>query len=160
MRLNLLAVGTKMPTWVNDGYEEYAKRLPRECQLVLQEIQPAKRGKSGHASQWVEEEGERILAAITSNHHIVSLDVAGKTWSTEQLAEQMQNLFSDGRDVVLMVGGPDGLATKCSERANQTWSLSPLTLPHSLVRIVLAEQLYRGWTVLQNHPYHRRIKKF
>ena len=155
MRLNLLAVGTKMPAWVNDGYEEYAKRLPRECQLVLQEIQPAKRGKSGHVSQWVEEEGERILAAISSNHHIVSLDVAGKRWSTEQLAEQMQNWFSDGRDVVLMVGGPDGLATKCSERANQTWSLSPLTLPHSLVRIVLAEQLYRGWTVLQNHPYHR-----
>ena len=155
MRLNLLAVGTKMPAWVNDGYEEYAKRLPRECQLVLQEIQPAKRGKSGHVSQWVEEEGERILAAISSNHHIVSLDVAGKTWSTEQLAGQMQNWFSDGRDVVLMVGGPDGLATKCSERANQTWSLSPLTLPHSLVRIVLAEQLYRGWTVLQNHPYHR-----
>ena len=155
MRLNLLAVGTKMPAWVNDGYEEYAKRLPRECQLVLQEIQPAKRGKSGHVSQWVEEEGERILAAISSNHHIVSLDVAGKTWSTEQLAGQMQNWFSDGRDVALMVGGPDGLATKCSERANQTWSLSPLTLPHSLVRIVLAEQLYRGWTVLQNHPYHR-----
>ena len=88
-----------MPTWVNDGYEEYAKRLPRECQLVLQEIQPAKRGKSGHASQWVEEEGERILAATRSDHHIVSLDVTGKIWSTEQLAEQMKNWFSDGRDV-------------------------------------------------------------
>ena len=155
MRLNLLAVGTKMPTWVNDGYEEYAKRLPRECQLVLQEIQPAKRGKSGHVSQWVEEEGERILAATPSDHHIVSLDVIGKAWSTEQLAEQMQNWFSDGRDVSLMIGGPDGLATKCSEIATQTWSLSALTLPHPLVRIVVAEQLYRAWTVIHNHPYHR-----
>jgi 23S rRNA (pseudouridine1915-N3)-methyltransferase len=155
MKLKLLAVGTKMPNWVNDGYQEYAKRLPRECQLVLQEIQPAKRGKSGHASQWMEEEGERILAAIPSDHHVVSLDVKGKPWTTEQLAEQMQNWLSDGRDVSLLVGGPDGLAPKCSQRADQKWSLSALTLPHPLVRIVMAEQLYRAWTVLQNHPYHR-----
>jgi 23S rRNA (pseudouridine1915-N3)-methyltransferase len=155
MKLKLLAVGTKMPAWVNDGYQEYAKRLPRECQLVLQEIQPAKRGKSGHASQWMEEEGERILAAIPSDHHVVSLDVKGKPWTTEQLAEQMQNWLSDGRDVSLLVGGPDGLAQKCSQRADQKWSLSALTLPHPLVRIVMAEQLYRAWTVLLNHPYHR-----
>jgi 23S rRNA (pseudouridine1915-N3)-methyltransferase len=155
MKLKLLAVGTKMPAWVNDGYQEYAKRLPRECQLVLQEIQPAKRGKSGHASQWMEEEGERILTAIPSDHHVVSLDVKGKPWTTEQLAEQMQNWLSDGRDVSLLVGGPDGLAPKCSQRADQKWSLSALTLPHPLVRIVMAEQLYRAWTVLQNHPYHR-----
>ena len=155
MKLKLLAVGTKMPNWVNDGYQEYAKRLPRECQLVLQEIQPAKRGKSGHASQWMEEEGELILAAIPSDHHVVSLDVKGKPWTTEQLAEQMQNWLSDGRDVSLLVGGPDGLAPKCSQRADQKWSLSALTLPHPLVRIVMAEQLYRAWTVLQNHPYHR-----
>jgi 23S rRNA (pseudouridine1915-N3)-methyltransferase len=155
MKLKLLAVGTKMPAWVNDGYQEYAKRFPRECQLVLQEIQPAKRGKSGHASQWMEEEGERILAAIPSDHHVVSLDVKGKPWTTEQLAEQMQHWLSDGRDVSLLVGGPDGLAKKCSQRADQKWSLSALTLPHPLVRIVMAEQLYRAWTVLQNHPYHR-----
>ena len=155
MKLKLLAVGTKMPSWVNDGYKEYAKRLPRECQLVLQEIQPAKRGKSGHASQWMEEEGERILTAIPSDHHVVSLDVKGKPWTTEQLAEQMQNWLSDGRDVSLLVGGPDGLAQKCSQRADQKWSLSALTLPHPLVRIVMVEQLYRAWTVLQNHPYHR-----
>jgi 23S rRNA (pseudouridine1915-N3)-methyltransferase len=155
MKLKLLAVGTKMPSWVNDGYQEYAKRLPRECQLVLQEIQPAKRGKSGHASQWMEEEGARILTAIPSDHHVVSLDVKGKPWTTEQLAEQMQNWLSDGRDVSLLVGGPDGLAQKCSQRADQKWSLSALTLPHPLVRIVMAEQLYRAWTVLQNHPYHR-----
>jgi len=155
MKLNLLAVGTKMPAWVNDGYQEYAKRLPRECQLVLHEIPPAKRGKSGHASHWMEEEGERILTAIPADHHVVSLDVKGKSWTTEQLAEQMQNWLRDGRDVSLLVGGPDGLATQCRQRADQSWSLSALTLPHPLVRIVMAEQLYRAWTVLKNHPYHR-----
>jgi 23S rRNA (pseudouridine1915-N3)-methyltransferase len=155
MKLNLLAVGNKMPGWVNDGYQEYAKRLPKDCQLNLQEINPAKRGKSGSAGQWVEEEGERILTAIPRNHHVVSLDVQGKPWSTEQLAQHMQNWLADGRDVSLLVGGPDGLSQSCSQRADQKWSLSALTLPHPIVRIVLAEQLYRGWTVLQNHPYHR-----
>ncbi len=155
MKLNLLAVGNKMPAWVTDGYQEYAKRLPRECSLVLHEILPAKRGKSGSSSQWMREEGERILSAIPDNHHAVALDVKGKPWSTEQLAEQLSNWQSDGRDVSLMVGGPDGLTDECLQRANQRWSLSALTLPHPLVRIVMAEQLYRAWTVLQNHPYHR-----
>lgn len=155
MKLNLLAVGTKMPRWVNEGYQEYAKRLPKECQLNLQEIAPSKRGKSGSAGQWMEEEGERILAAIPSNHHVVSLDVKGKPWNTEQLAMQLQHWLADGRDVSFLVGGPDGLSQKCSHRADQAWSLSALTLPHPIVRVVLAEQLYRAWTVIQNHPYHR-----
>ena len=155
MKLNLLAVGNKMPGWVDEGYQEYAKRLPRECQLRLQEITPAKRGKSGGAAQWMEEEGERILAEIPNNHHVVSLEVTGKPWRTEQLAEQMAHWLADGRDVSLMVGGPDGLSHKCRQRADQKWSLSALTLPHPIVRILLAEQLYRAWTVLQNHPYHR-----
>lgn len=155
MKLTLLAVGTKMPAWVTDGYQEYAKRLPKECQLILKEITPAKRGKSGHSQQWMEEEGERILAAIPTNHHVVALDVKGKPWSTEQLSQQMESWLSDGRDVSLLVGGPDGLDPRCLQRANQKWSLSALTLPHPLVRIVMAEQLYRAWTVLQNHPYHR-----
>lgn len=155
MKLTLLAVGTKMPAWVTDGYQEYAKRLPKECQLILKEITPARRGKSGHSQQWMEEEGERILAAIPTNHHVVALDVKGKPWSTEQLSQQMESWLSDGRDVSLLVGGPDGLGPRCLQRANQKWSLSALTLPHPLVRIVMAEQLYRAWTVLQNHPYHR-----
>lgn len=155
MKLNLLAVGSKMPAWVTDGYHEYAKRLPRECSLHLNEITPAKRGKSGNAKMWMREEGERILAAIPDNHHVVALDVHGKSWSTEQLAEQLKSWMADGRDVSLIVGGPDGLTQDCLTRANQRWSLSPLTFPHPIVRIVMAEQLYRAWTVLQNHPYHR-----
>ncbi len=155
MKLNLLAVGTKMPSWVTDGYQEYAKRMPRECSLHLHEIAPAKRGKSGNALQWMSEESERLLAAIPNDHHVVALDVKGKTWSTEQLAGQLQGWQLDGRDVSLIVGGPDGLSEDCLKRANQIWSLSTLTFPHPLVRIVMAEQLYRAWTILQNHPYHR-----
>lgn len=155
MKLNLLAVGTKMPAWVTDGYQEYAKRMPRECSLQLHEITPAKRGKSGSSLQWMREEGERILAAIPDSHHVVALDVQGKSWCTEALAEQLKGWMADGRDVSLIVGGPDGLTDECLQRANQRWSLSALTLPHPLVRIVLSEQLYRAWTVLQNHPYHR-----
>ena len=155
MKLNLLAVGTKMPAWVTDGYQEYAKRMPRECSIQLHEISPAKRGKSGSPSQWMREEGERILAAIPDGHHVVALDVQGKSWHTEELAEQLKSWMADGRDVSLIVGGPDGLTDECLQRANQRWSLSALTLPHPLVRIVLAEQLYRAWTVIQNHPYHR-----
>jgi 23S rRNA (pseudouridine1915-N3)-methyltransferase len=155
MKLNLLAVGTKMPTWVTQGFQEYQKRLPRECSLQLQEIAPAKRAKTGSVEQWKKEEGERILAAIPSNHRVVALDVKGKAWSTEQLAEQLSFWQTDGRDVSLVVGGPDGLSQACLDRADQKWSLSALTLPHPLVRIVMSEQLYRAWTVTQNHPYHR-----
>jgi len=155
MKLNLLAVGTKMSDWVNEGYQEYAKRLPRECSLHLHEITSAKRGKTGNATKWMSEEGERLLANIADNHHVVALEVTGKSWSTEQLADQLKNWQADGRDISLLVGGPDGLSEDCLQRANQYWSLSPLTLPHSLVRIVMAEQLYRAWTILQHHPYHR-----
>ncbi|WP_417548860.1 23S rRNA (pseudouridine(1915)-N(3))-methyltransferase RlmH [Methylophaga sp.] len=155
MKLNLLAVGQKMPQWVTDGYNEYARRMPRECQLNLQEIAPAKRGKSGSAGQWIQEEGKRIMNALPENDYVVALEVGGRNWSTEQLANQLKNWQASGRDVSLLIGGPDGLANECQQRADQQWSLSNLTLPHPLVRIVVAEQLYRAWTVLQNHPYHR-----
>ena len=155
MKLNLLAVGIKMPAWVTDGYLEYSRRLPRECNLQLQEIAPAKRGKTGSPANWMREEGERILTAIPDSHHVVALDVQGKQWSTEQLSDQLENWMADGRDVSLMVGGPDGLAETCLQHAHQKWSLSAMTLPHPLVRIVVAEQIYRAWTILQNHPYHR-----
>ena len=155
MKLNLVAVGNKMSAWVSDGYHEYAKRMPRECSLYLHEINPAKRGKTANSQQWMQEEGERILAAIPDNHHVVALDVQGKSWSTEQLSQQLANWQADGRDVSLIVGGPDGLSAACLQRADQRWSLSALTLPHPLVRVVMSEQLYRAWTILQNHPYHR-----
>ena len=155
MRIHLLAVGTRMPSWVVEGSREYAKRLPRECTLQLVEIPPAKRHKSLTAEQARQQEGQAILAALPKDCSVVALDVRGKSWSTETLAAQLDNWLVSGRDVALLVGGPDGLSDACLERADQRWSLSRLTYPHPLVRIVLAEQLYRAWTITTGHPYHR-----
>lgn len=155
MRIHLLAVGTRMPSWVVEGYREYAKRLPRECTLQLVEIPPAKRHKSLTAEQARQQEGQALLAALPKDCNVVALDVRGKPWSTETLAAQLDDWLLSGRDVALLVGGPDGLSAACLERADQRWSLSALTYPHALVRIVLAEQLYRAWTISTGHPYHR-----
>ena len=155
MRLELIAVGERMPAWVRDGYEEYAKRLPRECALILREIEPGARGKSQDPARAVAQEGERMLAALPKNARVVALDVKGAEHSTEELAGRLQTWLADGRDVALLVGGPDGLAAECLARAEERWSLSRLTLPHPLARVVLAEQLYRAWSILRNHPYHR-----
>ncbi|HHJ16757.1 MAG TPA: 23S rRNA (pseudouridine(1915)-N(3))-methyltransferase RlmH [Gammaproteobacteria bacterium] len=155
MQINLVAVGTRMPAWVNEGYQEYARRLPRECALKLTEIPLARRARATPVARAVDEEGKHMLAAVAPRQLAVALDVKGRAWSTEQLAGQLQGWLQDGRNVSLLVGGPDGLAPACLERAEQRWSLSTLTLPHPLVRVLLAEQLYRAWTILNNHPYHR-----
>lgn len=155
MQINLLAVGTRMPAWVDEGYREYARRMPRECSLVLNEIPLAQRSKSQAIERAVNEEGKRMLAALSDRQQVIALDVKGRSWSTEQLAQQLDNWKQDGRDISLLVGGPDGLAAECLQRAEQVWSLSSLTLPHPLVRVLLAEQLYRAWSLNSGHPYHR-----
>ncbi|MFZ2725737.1 MAG: 23S rRNA (pseudouridine(1915)-N(3))-methyltransferase RlmH [Methylococcaceae bacterium] len=155
MNIHLISVGTKMPSWVEHGYEEYAKRLPRECELVLKEIPAGKRGKNSDLERITKEEGERMLAALPNNSHIVTLDVIGKAWTTPQLAEALQRWLAGGQSVSLMIGGPEGLAPSVKQAAKESWSLSALTFPHPLVRIIVAEQLYRAWTILNNHPYHR-----
>ena len=155
MKIKLLAVGTKMPSWVTTGYQEYAKRLPSDMQLQLQELPLGFRGKSADPAKAMQKEGESMLAAIGNGDRVVALDVLGKPWCTEQLAEQCADWRMDGRNVSLLVGGPNGLAPECLARADQKWSLSPLTLPHPLVRVLLAEQLYRAWTILNHHPYHK-----
>lgn len=155
MRLHLIAVGNKMPAWVEQGYGEYAKRLPVDCALVLHEIAPGQRTKGADLERARREEGERMLTALPKGCHIVALEVTGKEWSTEQLAERLTAWRREGRDVALLVGGPEGLADAARLRADEQWSLSPLTLPHPLVRIVLAEQIYRAWSITQGHPYHR-----
>ena len=155
MKITLLAVGTKMPQWVSQGYHEYAKRLPKNCTLRLQELAAAKRSKTGKKAIWQAEEGTRILSAITEAQYVVALEVNGRAWSTEQLAQNMTQWFQSGKDVTLIVGGADGLSTACRQRADALWSLSPLTLPHPIVRVIIAEQLYRAWSLLSRHPYHR-----
>lgn len=155
MRIRMIAVGGKMPAWVEQGYQEYAKRLPSDCKIELVELPLGPRGKSASISKAIEKEGKAMLAAMNPKNHCVALEVQGKPWSTEKLSDNLSQWRMNGSDVDLLIGGPDGLSQECSKLAKQTWSLSPLTLPHPLVRILVAEQLYRAWTILNNHPYHK-----
>ena len=155
MKIKLLAVGTKMPSWVTQGYNEYAKRLPREMTLELVELPLGVRGKNADVYRAIQKESDALLSHIDKADHVIALEVNGHNWATEKLAQNMERWQMDGLTVVLLVGGPDGLSDACRSRANQQWSLSALTLPHPIVRILLSEQIYRAWTVTQNHPYHR-----
>ena len=155
MRIHLLAVGNRMPAWVEEGYAEYAKRLPPECALVLKEIAPEPRTKNARPERLREMEGARLLAALPRAAVVVALEVGGRPWSTEDLATRLAGWLAGGRDVALMVGGPDGLSDACRAAASMQWSLSSLTLPHPLVRVIVAEQVYRAWSLLRGHPYHR-----
>jgi 23S rRNA (pseudouridine1915-N3)-methyltransferase len=155
MRIDLICVGQRMPRWVSEGYTEYARRLPREWHLQLHEIAPGQRARGQDARRAMQQEGQRMLRAMGDGGVVVTLDVRGSAWSTEQLAERLREWMDQGAHLKLLVGGADGLAPACRERASASWSLSKLTLPHPLVRIVLAEQLYRAWSIFQGHPYHR-----
>jgi 23S rRNA (pseudouridine1915-N3)-methyltransferase len=156
MRIRLLAVGRRMPGWVTTAYDDYARRLPHECRLDLTEIAPGTRkGKNAIADRAVAEEDRRLCDALDGDLDVIALTVDGKPWSTEQLAAQMREWLADGRDRALLVGGPEGLGPQSLARANRRWSLSPLTLPHPLVRVILAEQLFRAHSILTGHPYHR-----
>ncbi len=155
MRIKLITVGTKMPAWVEQGYAEYAKRLPRELSLELLELGLGHRGKGADLARAIRKEGDQMLAAIPPADRVIALDVKGSNWSTEKLAGRLSDWQMEGVDISLLVGGPDGLDGRCLARADARWSLSALTLPHPLVRVVLAEQIYRAWTILQGHPYHK-----
>jgi 23S rRNA (pseudouridine1915-N3)-methyltransferase len=151
MRAFLIAVGERMPAWVQNGYAEYAKRLSRELPLELIEVA----AKSRDPARAMSEEGAALLAAIPKGAHAVALDGRGKAWSSEDLAQQLARWRMQGKDLAFLIGGADGFAPTVLDRVGQKWSLGPATLPHPLVRIVVAEQLYRAASLLANHPYHR-----
>lgn len=155
MKISCLAVGSRMPDWVDQGVEEYARRIRQSLGFSLVEIPMAKRGKSVSIARCMAQEGQAMLDRISSADYVVALDVTGKSLDTAGLAGKLEDWRNLGRDIVLLIGGPDGLAEECLSRADARWSLSALTLPHPLVRIVLAEQLYRAHSLLQGHPYHR-----
>ncbi|GAA5317021.1 MAG: 23S rRNA (pseudouridine(1915)-N(3))-methyltransferase RlmH [Candidatus Pelagadaptatus aseana] len=155
MRFKIIAVGTKMPGWVTEGWNDYGKRLPRDFQIDLVELPLGPRGKNQSVERAIAKESEQILAAIPKGDRVIALEVTGKPWSTERLAANLADWSMDGGNFTLMIGGPDGLSRDCLQRADHKWSLSALTLPHPLVRIVLIEQLYRAWSILNNHPYHK-----
>ncbi|MFK5892471.1 MAG: 23S rRNA (pseudouridine(1915)-N(3))-methyltransferase RlmH [Pseudomonadota bacterium] len=155
MKINLIAIGSKMPEWVKTGFSEYQRRLTQDCKLNLHEIPAIKRTKQTDLNKVREIEGQKILTSIPSGNFVIALEVNGKNWSTEALSQQMSQWMLSGQDISLLIGGPEGLSQSCRDKADQLWSLSPLTLPHPLVRIIVAEQLYRAWSILKNHPYHR-----
>lgn len=155
MKIHLLAVGARMPEWVKTGYAEYAGRLPRECALHLLEIPAGHRGPGADLARVVRTEGERLLAAVPAGSRLIALDERGELWSTAELADRLAGWLREGCDASLLIGGPEGLDAACRARAERLWSLSRLTLPHPLVRVVVAEQIYRAWSLLHRHPYHR-----
>lgn len=156
MKIKILAVGAKMPQWVMAGVDEYTKRMPPHYQVIFQEIPLGKRAKGMDLKKAIVQESKAILSAIGEQDKVIALDVLGKQWSTEQLADELLEWEQSGQSVCLLIGGPDGLSQDCLQRAEKKWSLSKLTLPHPLVRVVLAEQLYRAWSINANHPYHRQ----
>lgn len=144
-----------MPSWVESGLQEYLRRFPRDCTVEVVEIVAGKRGKNADIKRILQKEGELTLAAVPKGNRIVTLEVEGKPWTTPQLAINLEKWQVDARNVSLLVGGPEGLAPDCIRASEQRWSLSPLTLPHPMVRVIVAEALYRAWSINNNHPYHR-----
>lgn len=155
LRLKVIAIGVKMPEWVYQGCSEYSKRLPREFNFEMVELPLGHRGKSSDIATAMRAEGQAMLKAVDAADRVIALDVEGVPWSTPQLAKRLGDWQLSGDNYSLLIGGPDGLAPECVERADLRWSLSPLTLPHPLVRVLLVEQLYRAWSINVNHPYHR-----
>jgi 23S rRNA (pseudouridine1915-N3)-methyltransferase len=155
MKARLVAVGERAPVWVAQGFAEYQKRLSHWLPLELIEIEPGLRGKGRDPARAISEEGTRVLASLPKQPHVIALDGRGKAWTSEQLAQRLEHWRGLGRDLAFLIGGPEGHASDVAARADETWSLGPLTLPHMMVRLLVAEQLYRAGALLANHPYHR-----
>jgi 23S rRNA (pseudouridine1915-N3)-methyltransferase len=155
MQLMIAAVGHRMPGWIETGFQEYAKRMPPECRIHLRELKPVDRSGSRTTEAVMAQERLRIEAALPKGACIIALDEHGKDLSTMQLSSCLTQWQRDGRDVAFVIGGADGLDTGFKGQADMLIRLSSLTLPHGLVRVMLAEQLYRAWSITQNHPYHR-----
>ncbi len=155
MKAKLIAVGERAPGWVAQGFAEYQKRLSHWLPLELVEVEPGLRGKGRDAARAMQDEGVRVLAALPKQAHVVVLDGRGKPHTSEQLSQRLEHWRGQGRDLAFLIGGPEGHSPEVLARADEHWSLGPLTLPHMLVRLVLAEQVYRAAAMLANHPYHR-----
>lgn len=155
MRITILSVGHRMPAWIQDGFHEYARRMPPELRVELVELKPEERGPGRSSERARELEGERILAALPAGATLLALDENGRGVSTRGLSVMLAEWMRDATHPAFAIGGADGLSAPVKERAAKLVSLSALTLPHGLVRVLLAEQLYRAWSILAGHPYHR-----
>lgn len=155
MRIRLIAIGTRMPDWVQAGFNDYTRRLKGALRFELLELPAGRRSASADPARAIADEAQRLLAALSSDERVVALDERGAQKTTRELAQWLGGCMQDGRDVALLIGGPDGFAPAVLARAQERWSLSQLTLPHAMVRVIVAEQLYRAHSLLNNHPYHR-----
>ena len=155
MRVTILSVAHKMPAWIQEGFHEYTRRMPPEIRVELAELKPEERGAGRDIARAIATEGERMLAALPSGCTLLALDERGRSVSTQGLSVMLSEWMRDGSHPAFAIGGADGLAESVRARADKLLSLSALTLPHGLVRVVLAEQLYRAWSILARHPYHR-----
>lgn len=155
MKLIVAAVGARMPDWITQGWNDYAKRMPADCALELREIKPESRTKGKTPGQMMAAEAQRLRAAVPLDAITIALDERGHAPATMEVSQQLEQWRSSGRDVVFFIGGPDGLDPTLKQNSQLRWRLSSMTLPHPLVRVVLAEQLYRAWAIMTNHPYHR-----
>ncbi|KAF1047007.1 MAG: Ribosomal RNA large subunit methyltransferase H [Herbaspirillum frisingense] len=155
MQLIIAAVGHKMPAWIETGFQEYAKRMPPECRILLKEIKPVERSGSRTADTVMAQEREKIEAALPKGARVIALDERGRDWTSVQLSQNLVQWQQDGRDVAFVIGGADGLDPGFKAGADTLIRISSMTLPHGMVRVMLAEQLYRAWSITQNHPYHR-----
>jgi 23S rRNA (pseudouridine1915-N3)-methyltransferase len=155
MRVRLIAVGTRMPGWVREAYEDYITRLGSSLKVTLVEIEPGPRTAGRAPQKAMEAEAQKLLAAVRKDDYVIALDERGREMTTRELASWLGTRMQEGSDLAFLIGGPDGFAPEVLQRCQFRWSLSRLTFPHALVRVVLAEQLYRAHGVLSNHPYHR-----
>lgn len=155
MRVRLIAVGSRMPKWVREAYEDYITRLGSTVKISLVELEPGQRSGTRTPQKAMEAEGQKLLSSLRKDEYVVALDEHGSQMTTREVAAWLKTRMQDGRDLAFLIGGPDGFVPEVLSRSDLKWSLSRLTFPHALVRVVLAEQLYRAHSVLANHPYHR-----
>lgn len=155
MQISIVAVGMRLPSWVNQGVNEYIKRFPPEVKVNLVEVSPVKRNKSAPAERILKQEAEKIRAALPKDNYLIVLDEHGKSRRTTVFAQNMDSWMREGKNIVFVIGGADGVEQELKSQANELWSLSDFTLPHGMARVLLTEQIYRAWTVIKKHPYHR-----
>ncbi len=155
MRIQIIAVGERMPAWVQDGYQEYIKRIGSGITISLIEISAEKRGKSSNTKKILEKEAQRMLQAVAKDHKIIALDKGGQAWSTKTLADNIKDWQRDGTNISFLIGGPEGMTSGLLQQAHAKMSFSAMTFPHPIIRVMLAEQLYRAYSIINNHPYHK-----
>ncbi|MFQ5993943.1 MAG: 23S rRNA (pseudouridine(1915)-N(3))-methyltransferase RlmH [Acidiferrobacterales bacterium] len=155
MQIHIVAVGGRVPAWANSGFDEYAKRMPGHCRVRLHEVPAGRRTKGSAIARLIDQECKRLIALTPKGCQTIALERTGQRIDTELLAVALRSWLNDGQDIAFWIGGPEGLAPDCIEHADKVWSLSALTFAHPLVRVLVAEQLYRAWSIVHGHPYHR-----